>query len=234
MKGQTVFITGASRGIGLAIALRCAKDGANIAIAAKTVTDQPTLAGTIYTAAKEVEAAGGKCLPIMCDIRDEQSVKDAVAKTVETFGGIDVLINNASAVQQASVEEMTMKKFDLIQGVNSRGTFLASKYCIPHLRKSKNPHILTTSPPLYMGTMPEINWFERSGTGYVLGKYGMTLVTHGLAGELRADGIACNCLWPRTSISTAAVSNILGGDFAMKHSRTPEIMADAAHVILTS
>jgi len=234
MKGQTVFITGASRGIGLEIAKRCARDGANVVIAAKTITPQATLPGTIYTAAAECEALGGKALAIQCDIRDEKSVADAIAKTVETFGGLDVLINNASAIQNVGVEEMAVKRFDLIQSINSRGTFVASKYAIPHLRKSKNPHILTLSPPLYGGTDPNINWFGRMGTGYVLGKYGMTLVTHGLSAELKADGIGCNTLWPRTFIATAAVENIVGGKEGIRASRKPEIMADAAHTILTS
>ncbi len=233
LKGKTIFITGASRGIGLDIALRCARDGANIAIAAKTVEAHPKLPGTIYTAAKEIEAAGGKALPLQCDIRDETSVKAAIQKTVETFGGLDILINNASAIQPVSVEEMEVKRFDLIMSINTRGTFVCSKYAIPHLRKSKNPHILTISPPLYMGN-DQVNWFAKMGTGYVLGKYGMTLITHGLAGELKDDGIACNTLWPRTAIQTAAVQNLLGGDSTMAGSRTPGIMADSAYVILTA
>lgn len=199
LKGQTVFISGASRGIGLEIAKRCAVDGANIVIAAKTVEPHPKLPGTIYTAAKEVEALGGKCLPIQCDIRDEASVKAAIQKTVDHFGGLDILINNASAINLSGVQEMDVKRYDLIQQINSRGTFVCSKYAIPHLKKSKNPHILTISPPLYMGN-DQINWFAKLGAGYVLGKYGMTLITHGMAGELADDGIACNCLWPRTSI----------------------------------
>ena len=203
-------------------------------IAAKTVTEQPKLAGTIYTAAKECEALGAKVLAIQCDIRDEKSVEAAIAKTVETFGGLDILVNNASALQNTPVEDMEVKRFDLIQGINSRGTFVSSKYAIPHLRKSKNAHILTISPPLYMGNDPQVNWFQRLGTGYVLGKFGMTLVSHGLAGELRQDNIACNTLWPRTGIQTAAIENLLGGKEAMASSRKPEIMADAAHVILTS
>lgn len=204
LKGKTIFITGASRGIGLEIAKRCAKDGANIAIAAKTVTENPKLPGTIYTAAKEIEACGGKALALQCDIRDEKSVQAAIQKTVETFGGLDILVNNASAINLTPVAEMEVKRYDLIQSINSRGTFVCSKYAIPHLRKSKNPHILTISPPLYMGN-DQVNWFAKLGAGYVLGKYGMTLITHGLAGELEGDGIGCNCLWPRTSIATAAV-----------------------------
>lgn len=233
LRGQTIFITGASRGIGLEIAKRCAKDGANIAIAAKTVTENPKLPGTIYTAAKEIEEAGGRALAIQCDIRDAESVKAAIDKTVETFGGLDILINNASAINPTGVEDMEIKRFDLIQSINSRGTFVSSKFAIPHLRKSKNPHILTISPPLYMGN-DQVNWFAKMGTGYVLGKYAMTLITHGLAGELKEDGIACNTLWPRTAIQTAAVQNLLGGDSTMAGSRTAAIMADSAHVILTS
>ena len=233
LKGRTIFITGASRGIGLSIALRAARDGANIAIAAKTVKPQPKLEGTIYTAAEEIKKAGGQALPIPCDIRDEKSVQDAIALTVKTFGGIDILINNASAIYQTPVEETEPKRFDLAMSINTRGTFICSKYCIPHLRKSKNPHILTISPPLYAVTDPSENWYARISTGYTLAKCGMTLVTHGLAGELKDDGIACNCLWPRTGIATAAVKNLLGGDESVKRSRTPEIMADAAYEVLT-
>ena len=199
MKGQTIFITGASRGIGLEIAKRAARDGANIAIAAKTVTPHPKLPGTIYTAAKEIEELGGRALAIQCDIRDAESLNAAIEKTVETFGGIDILINNASAVNPVGVESMPVKSYDLIQSINGRGTFIASKFAIPHLRNSKNPHILTIAPPLYMGN-DSVNWFDKLGTGYVLGKYSMTLISHGLAGELRDDGIACNTLWPRTGI----------------------------------
>ena len=180
LKGKTIFISGASRGIGLAIALRAAKDGANIAIAAKTVTPQKSLEGTIFTAAKAIEQAGGKCLPIQCDIRDDQSVKEAIEKTVQTFGGIDVLVNNASAIYNKTVEDTETKRFDLAMSINTRGTFLCSKYAIPHLKKSKNPHILTISPPLYMGSSPK-NWFSSFGTGYVLAKFGMTLLTNGLS-----------------------------------------------------
>ena len=205
LRGQTVFITGASRGIGLEIAKRCARDGANIAIAAKTVKENPKLPGTIYTAAREIEEAGGRALAIQCDIRDAESLSAAIEKTVATFGGLDILINNASALNIVNVEDMPVKSFDLIQAINSRGTFLSSKFAIPHLRNSKNPHILTISPPLYMGNDHQVNWFAKLGTGYVLGKYAMTLITHGLSGELREDGIACNTLWPRTTIQTAAV-----------------------------
>ena len=234
LKGKTLFISGASRGIGLAIALRAAKDGANIAIAAKTVTPQPQLEGTIFTAAEEIRKAGGKCLPIQCDIRDEKSVQSAVEQTVKEFGGIDILVNNASAIYQTPVEDTPMKKFDLAMSINTRGTFLCSKLCIPYLKKAANPHILTISPPLGMGDDPRVNWFARSGTGYVLAKYGMTLVTHGLSKELEDYNIGCNTLWPRTAIATAAVQNLLGGDETMNASRTPEIMADSAYVILTS
>jgi len=234
LKGKTMFISGASRGIGLAIALKAAKDGANIAIAAKTVEPHPKLEGTIYTAAKEIEKAGGKCLPIQCDIRDEKSVSAAIELTVKTFGGIDILVNNASALYMSKAEDTSMKQYDLAMSINTRGTFLCSKYCIPHLRKSKNPHILTISPPLNAVADPKINWYARIGIGYALAKLGMTLVTHGLAEELQGDGIACNTLWPRTSIATAAVSNILAGDMGMKKSRSPLIMADAAYEILTS
>jgi len=234
LKGKTLFISGASRGIGLAIALRAAQDGANVAIAAKTVKPHPKLEGTIYTAAEEIRKAGGKCLPIQCDIRDDESVKNAVEMTAKEFGGIDILVNNASALYQTPVEETTTKQFDLAMQINTRGTFLCSKYCIPHLRKSKNPHILTLSPPLDMGGNPKVNWFARVGTGYVLAKYGMTLLTHGMAEELRDDGIACNTLWPRTAVATAAVKNLLGGGPTINGSRTPEIMGDSAHVILTS
>ena len=233
LKGKTILISGASRGIGLAMALRAAQDGANIAIIAKTVTPHPKLEGTIYTAAEEIKKAGGKCLPIQCDIRDEKSVKEAVEKCVKEFGGIDILINNASAIYKTPVAETETKKFDLAMQINTRGTFLCSKYCIPHLRNAKNPHILTISPPLGMGD-PKVNWFARVGTGYVLAKYGMTLLTHGMAEELENDGIACNTLWPRTAIATAAVKNLLGGGPVVNKSRTPDIMGDAAYVILTS
>ena len=180
LKGKTIFISGASRGIGLAIALRAAKDGANIAIAAKTVKPHPKLEGTIYTAAEDIRKAGGKCLPIQCDIRDEESVKAAVAATVAMFGGIDICINNASAIYQTPVEDTSTKQFDLSMSINTRGTFLCSKHCIPHLKEAINPHILTISPPLGMGDS-NVNWFARVGTGYVLAKYGMTLLTHGMS-----------------------------------------------------
>ena len=213
--------------------LRAAKDGANIAIAAKTVTPHPKLEGTIFTAAEKIRKAGGKCLPIQCDIRDEKSVKEAVDKCAKEFGGIDILINNASAIYKTPIEETETKRFDLAMSINTRGTFLCSKYCIPYLKNSSNPHILTISPPLNMGD-PKINWFARVGTGYVLAKYGMTLITHGLAEELENYGIGCNTLWPRTAIATAAVNNLLGGGPVINASRTVDIMADSAYIILTS
>lgn len=234
LKGKTLFITGASRGIGLAIALRAAKDGANIAIAAKTAEAHPKLEGTIHTAAEEIRKAGGRCLPIQCDIRDEKSVRDAVELTVKTFGGIDILVNNASALYMAKAEETSMKQYDLAMSINARGTFLVSKYCIPHLRNSKNPHILTISPPLYAATDSKVNWYARIGVGYTIAKLGMTLITHGLSEELGGDGVGCNTLWPRTMIATAAVQNLLGGDESMRKSRTPDIMGDAAYEIVTS
>jgi citronellol/citronellal dehydrogenase len=224
LKGKTLFITGASRGIGLAIALRAAKDGANIAIAAKTDTPNPKLKGTIHTAADEVEKAGGKALAIVCDIRDEESVKAALAATAQKFGGIDIVVNNASAINLAPVEQLEMKRFDLMHQVNARGTFMVSKYAIPYLEKAANPHIMTMSPPLDM----QEKWFA-GHTGYTMAKFGMSMVVLGLAGELRPKGIAVNALWPRTTIATAAIENLLGGDKVMKMSRKPEIIADAAY-----
>ena len=229
LAGKTLFITGGSRGIGLAIALRAARDGANIAIAAKTADPHPKLPGTIYTAAEQIEAAGGHALPLLVDVRDEETVKTAVAQTAERFGGIDACINNASAINLSSSLDIEMKRFDLIQSINMRGTFVASRACVPHLRKSGNPHILTLSPPLDL--RPE--WFARH-LPYTLSKYGMSMVMLGMAGEFAADGIACNALWPRTTIATAAVEFALGGEAMMRGSRTPEIMADAAYEILTS
>lgn len=226
LKGKTLFITGASRGIGLAIALRAARDGANVAIAAKTETPHPKLEGTIYTAAEEIEKAGGKALPLVVDVRDEAAVKAAVDKTAETFGGLDIVVNNASAVSRTTVAETDMKRFDLMHQINARGTFMVSKYAIPHLEKAPNPHILMNSPPLDM----KEKWFAGS-TGYSMAKFGMSLVVLGLAGELREKGIAVNALWPRSTIATAAIKNLLGGDRVMKMSRTPTIMADAAYAI---
>jgi citronellol/citronellal dehydrogenase len=226
LKGKTLFITGASRGIGLAIAKRAAKDGANIAIAAKTSEPNPKLKGTIHTAAKEIEEAGGKALAIACDIRFEDQVQRAVAETVAKFGGIDICVNNASAISLTPIEQTDMKRFDLMQSINARGTFLVSKTCIPHLKRADNPHILTLSPPLDMHS----KWFS-GHVAYSLAKYGMSLCVLGLADELKADGIAVNALWPRTTIATAAVANILGGDKLIRMSRSPEIVADAAHLV---
>jgi citronellol/citronellal dehydrogenase len=228
LKGKTLFITGASRGIGKAIALRAAKDGANIAIAAKTTQPHPKLPGTIYTAAEEIEKAGGKALACVADIRDEAQIAAAVAKTVEVFGGIDILVNNASAISLTGTVDTPMKRYDLMHSVNTRGTFACSQACIPHLKKSSNPHILNNSPPLNM----EARWFAPH-VAYTMAKYGMSLCVLGMAEELREDGIAVNALWPRTVIATAAVQNLLGGDESVRGSRKPEIMADAAYVILT-
>src|SRR5215471_15182883 len=228
LKGKTLFISGASRGIGLAIALRAAHDGANVAIAAKTAEPHPKLKGTIYTAADEVRAAGGKALPILCDIRDEAQVMAAIDKTAAEFGGIDVCVNNASAISLTNSQATDMKRFDLMMGINTRGTFMVSKYCVPHLKKAENPHILMLSPPLDM----KPKWFEHS-TAYSIAKYGMSLCVLGLSAELKGAGVAVNALWPRTTIATAAVGNLLGGEAMMRASRTPEIMGDAAHAILT-
>lgn len=228
LSGRTVFITGASRGIGKAIALKCARDGANIVIAAKTVIPHPKLPGTIYTAAKELEEAGGKCLPCEVDIRDEDQVKNAVEAAVKQFGGIDILINNASAINLTGTEDTPMKKYDLMNGVNARGTFLCSKYCIPHLRKGKNPHILNISPPLNMTS----KWFKNH-VAYTMAKYGMTMCALGMSEELKADGIAVNTLWPRTAIFTAAMEMLGGGGKEVANQcRKPDIMADAAYAIL--
>jgi citronellol/citronellal dehydrogenase len=224
LQGRTLFITGASRGIGLAIALRAARDGANIAIAAKTETPHPKLPGTIFTAAEEIVAAGGKALPLVVDVRDEAQVKAAIERTVATFGGLDIVVNNASAVSRTPVADTDMRRFDLMHQVNTRGTFMVSKYAIPHLEKAANPHILMNSPPLDMRE----KWFAGT-TGYSIAKYGMSLVVLGLAGELREKGIAVNALWPRTTIATSAIKNLLGGERVMRMSRTPEIMADAAY-----
>lgn len=228
MKDKTVFITGGSRGIGKAIGIRLAKEGANIVIAAKTAEPHPKLPGTIYTAAVEMEEAGGKALPLVVDIRSEELVENAVEKAVATFGGIDILINNASAINLASTEKVTMKRYDLMHQVNARGTFMCSKYCIPFLKQADNPHILTLSPPLNL--KPE--WFG-AHLAYTLSKYGMSMVTLGLANELKKHGIAVNALWPQTAIATAAVQNLLGGDELIQQSRTTDIMADAAFCILS-
>jgi citronellol/citronellal dehydrogenase len=227
LQGKTLFITGASRGIGKAIALRAAADGANVAIAAKTAEPNPKLPGTIYSAAEEIEAAGGRALPLQVDIRDEDQVLAAVARTVETFGGIDILINNASAISLSGTLETPMKRFDLMWGVNARGTYLCSQACIPHLKKASNPHILTLSPPLNL----DPKWFQHH-VAYTMAKYGMSLAVLGMAEEFRKDGIAVNALWPRTVILTAALA-MLGGITPPQNCRKPEIVADAAHAILT-
>jgi citronellol/citronellal dehydrogenase len=228
LAGKTLFISGASRGIGLAIALRAARDGANVAIVAKTTHDHPKLPGTIYTAAAAIEEAGGRALPIACDIRAEDKVREAVEATVERFGGIDICINNASAISLTKTPATDMKRYDLMQAINTRGTFVCSQATFPYLRKAANPHILTLSPPLDM----QPKWFG-SHVAYTIAKYGMSMCTLGMAEEFRADGIAVNSLWPLTTIDTAAVRNLLGGDGMAKSSRTPEVMADAAYVILT-
>ena len=227
LRGKTLFISGGSRGIGLAIALRAAQDGANVAIAAKTAEPHPKLPGTIYTAAEEIEAAGGKALPILCDIREESQVAAAVAKTVETFGGIDICINNASAISLTDTLSTDMKRYDLMHQINMRGTFLVSKTCIPHLKKAQNPHILNLAPPLDMST----KWFK-DNVAYTMAKFGMSMCTLGMSAEFAKDGIAVNSLWPLTAIDTSAVRNLLGGEAVAAVSRLPTIMADAAHAIL--
>ncbi|MGE5407952.1 MAG: SDR family oxidoreductase [Syntrophothermus sp.] len=227
LSGKTMIISGGSRGIGLAIAVAAARQGANIALLAKTAEPHPKLPGTIYSAAEEIEAAGGRALPIVGDVRDDANVEAAVASTVETFGGIDICLNNASAIDLSRTPDVSMKRYDLMQDINCRGAFLLSKTCIPHLREAENPHILTLSPPINLNP----RWAGAS-LAYTIAKYGMSLVTLGLAEELKDDGIAANSLWPRTIIATAAVQNLLGGDEAMARSRRPEIMADAAVAIL--
>jgi citronellol/citronellal dehydrogenase len=227
LAGRTLFISGGSRGIGLAIALRAARDGANVALIAKTAEPHPKLEGTVFTAAEEIEAAGGNALPVVGDIRDEQQVVAAVEQAVERFGGIDVCVNNASAINLAGTEALEMKRYDLMQDINTRGTFVVSKACIPHLKDGQNPHVLTLSPPLNM----DPKWFK-GHVGYTIAKYGMSMCTIGMAEEFRDDGIAFNALWPRTIIATAAVQNLLGGEEAMARSRRPELVADAAHAIV--
>ncbi len=227
LKGKTLFVTGSSRGIGLAIAMRAATDGANIIVVAKTAEPHPKLPGTVFSAAEELQKAGGQALPVVCDIRDEKSVASAVAQGVERFGGIDIVVNNASAIALLNTEQTSMSRFDLMHSVNARGTFLVSKTCLPALLAAENPHILTLSPPLNMLE----KWFAPH-VAYSMAKYGMSLCVLGMAGEFREQGIAVNALWPRTTIATAAV-HMLGGDELMRHSRKPEIMADAAHAILT-
>ncbi len=228
LNNKTLFVSGASRGIGLAIAKRAAQDGANIILAAKTADPHPKLPGTIYTAADEIIEAGGKALPVVCDIRDEENVRNAVNKGVEEFGGIDICINNASAIQLTGTLQTDMKRYDLMNQINARGTFLVSKVCLPHLIKSDNPHILNLSPPLDM----DPKWFGPH-VAYTIAKFGMSLCVLGMAEEFKGEGVAVNALWPRTAIATAAIKNALGGDEVMNISRTPEIMGDAAYVILT-
>jgi citronellol/citronellal dehydrogenase len=226
LAGRTMFISGASRGIGLAIALRAARDGANVALIAKTAEPHPKLEGTIHTAAAAIEEAGGHALPIVGDIRQEEQVFAAVEQAVERFGGIDICVNNASAINLAGTEALDMKRYDLMQDINARGTFVCSKACIPHLRNGTNPHILTLSPPISL----EPRWLG-GHIAYTMAKYGMSLCALGLAEELRGDGIASNALWPRTLVATAAVQNLLGGEAAMAKARKPEIYADAAYAI---
>ena len=228
LTNKTLFISGASRGIGLAIAKRAAQDGANIILAAKTAEPHPKLPGTIYTAAEEIEEAGGKSFPVLCDVRYEEQLETAVKNGADHFGGIDICVNNASAIQLTNTLQTDMKRYDLMNQINARGTFLTSKKCIPYLLKSENPHILNLSPPLDMNS----KWFSNH-VAYSIAKFGMSLCVLGMAEEFKEKGIAVNALWPRTAIATAAVKNILGGDELVKVSRTPEIMADAAYVILT-
>ncbi|GAB2771208.1 SDR family oxidoreductase [Amycolatopsis magusensis] len=228
LSGKTIIMSGGSRGIGEAIALRAAADGANVALIAKTTEPHPKLPGTIYTAAKAIEEAGGQALPIVGDIRDDESVAAAVEQTVARFGGIDIVVNNASAIDLTPTEQIGMKRYDLMQDINARGSFLLSKLAIPHLRTAENPHVLTLSPPISL----DPKWFEAGHLAYSIAKYSMSLVTVGLAAELRKDGIAANSLWPRTTIDTAAIRNVVGAELANR-SRTPEIMADAAYAILT-
>jgi citronellol/citronellal dehydrogenase len=227
LEGKTLFVTGGSRGIGLAIAKRAAQDGANVVIASKTDEPNPKLPGTIHTAAAEIEEAGGHALPVVCDIRDDKAVESAVQQAVDRFGGIDIVINNASAIALLDTEHVSMQRFDLMHQVNARGTFLVSKSCIPYLLKAENPHILTLAPPLNMFE----KWFAPH-VAYSMAKFGMSMCVLGMAGEFREQGIAVNALWPRTTIATAAV-NMLGGDELTMHSRKPDIMADAAYVIVT-
>ncbi len=228
LAGKTVFVTGASRGIGEAIAVRCARDGANVVLVAKTKEPHPKLPGTIYTAAEKVEAAGGKALPVVADVRFEEQVQAAVDAAVRTFGGIDVLVNNASAISLTGTLHTTMKKFDLMHQVNVRATFMCSKLCIPHLLEADNPHILNLSPPLSM----KPKWFANH-VAYTMSKYGMSMCVLGMAAEFADQGLAVNALWPKTAIATAAVRNLLGGEATIRRCRTPEIMADAAYAILT-
>jgi citronellol/citronellal dehydrogenase len=229
LKGRTLLISGASRGIGLAIALAAARDGANIAFIAKTDTPHPKLAGTVHTAAAAIEAAGGTAMPIVGDVRDEAAVSVAAAAVAERFGGIDICVNNASAINLSSVEALDVKRYDLMQSINARGTFVLSRACLPYLKRGTNPHILTLSPPISL----DPKWLA-GHAGYTVAKYGMTLLALGLAGELRSAGVASNALWPRTLVATDAVRNLLGGDAALAVARTPEVYADAAYLVLTS
>jgi len=228
LKNKTLFITGASRGIGKAIAMRAAKEGANIAVVAKTKEPHPNLPGTVYTAVDEIQEVGGRGIACIADIRFEEQVQAAVDATVNEFGSIDILINDASAISLTPTLETSMKKFDLMFSVNVRGTFLCSKLCIPHLKKAENPHILNLSPPLNLDS----KWFAHH-VAYTMSKYGMSMCVLGMAEEFKKDNIAVNALWPRTAIATAAVKNLLGGQTAVKHSRIPEIVADAAYYIIT-
>ena len=228
LKDKVIFISGGSRGIGLAMAKKAASDGAKIVIAAKTTEPHPKLPGTIFTAADEIVQAGGDALPVVCDIRDEDNVRDVINQAVEHFGGIDICINNASAIQLTNVTDTAMKRYDLMHQINGRGTYMVSKYCLPHLKKSNNPHILNLSPPLDMSA----KWF--AGTvAYKIAKYTMSMCILGMAEEFKEFGIAVNALWPRTAIATAAVQNHLGGDEIMRLSRNVDIMADASYEILT-
>lgn len=226
LSGKTLFISGASRGVGLAIANRAAADGANIALIAKTAEPHPKLPGTIYTAAKEIEEAGGHALPIVGDIRDGNTVTEAVTEAVAQFGAIDICVNNASAINTGSVEEVPLKRFDLMNGIQVRGTYAVSQACIPHMKGRENPHILTLSPPIRL----EPKWL--TPTAYMMAKYGMSLCALALAEELRPYGIASNTLWPRTSVATAAILNLRGGEESMKRSRRPEVYSDAAYAVL--
>ena len=226
LAGKTLFVTGASRGIGLAIALRAARDGANVIVAAKTAEPHKHLPGTIYSAAEEIEKAGGQALPIVVDVRDEDSVRAAVEAGVERFGGIDICVNNASAISLTPTLATEMKRYDLMNQVNARGTFLVSRACVPHLKRSPNPHVLMLSPPLDM----KAKWFAPH-VAYTMAKFGMSLCVLGMSEEFRPDGIAFNALWPRTGIATAAIQFALSGEEGLRHCRTVEIMADAAHAI---
>lgn len=228
LAGKTLFVTGASRGIGLAIALRAARDGANVVVAAKSGTPHPKLPGTIYTAAEEIEKAGGRALPVVCDVRSEEQVIAAVDEGVKRFGGIDICVNNASAISLTGTLDTEVKRYDLMHHINARGTWLVSKTCIPHLKRAANPHVLMLSPPLDMAA----KWF-RNHTAYTMAKFGMSMCVLGMAAEFADAGIAFNALWPRTTIATAAVRNVLAGEEGLKHCRTDEIMGDAAYLVFT-